>query len=371
MSSLPDFETFFKALWGEEKPPFPWQTRLATQLGEGRWPDFIDLPTGTGKTSILDIALYRLAVEAHLPPAERKAPVRIVFAVNRRIVVDEAFDRAHEIAKKLKDSLQNTNNKLHPFAIALKNLARDEEANPLEAYPLRGATFTDSSWARTPTQPLILTTTLDQLGSRLLFRGYGVSSGARPIHAALLANDSLLILDEAHTSRAFSQTLAAISQMRNEGSEVLTTPFAFTQLTATPPVNSFQDQELFQLNKDDHDCEIIQRRISVSKPTTLESKSVEKAKGGQRHAKLAKAFSQTLIEDPRFQNCRRTLIVVNRVATAEAVLTELTKAFFKEEERPAIELLTGRIRPLDRDELISRLKDKHQLQSAGRSSPGS
>ena len=109
----------------------------------------------------------------------------------------------------------------------------------METYPLRGATFTDHSWARTPTQPLVITTTLDQLGSRLLFRGYGVSPNARPIHAALLANDALLILDEAHTARAFSQTLEAIRSLRNKATEPIKLPFAAVQLTATPPASGF------------------------------------------------------------------------------------------------------------------------------------
>ena len=100
MGPLPSFSEFFRSLWGID--PFPWQTRLAEQVGEGPWPEWITLPTGTGKTSVIDIAVYALARQAALPPSERHAPVRIVFAVNRRIVVDEAFDRAKSIAERLR-----------------------------------------------------------------------------------------------------------------------------------------------------------------------------------------------------------------------------------------------------------------------------
>src|ERR1035437_9506119 len=179
MKPLPDFTTFFREIWGYD--PFPWQTRLARQSSESAWPAWITLPTGTGKTTAIDIAIFNLACQATRPPCERTAPVRIVFAVNRRIVVDEAYERAKTIATCLKAALTNAADILHPVALALQSLSGIENGSPLETYPLRGATFTDHSWARTPTQPLVITTTLDQLGSRLLFRGYGVSPYARPM----------------------------------------------------------------------------------------------------------------------------------------------------------------------------------------------
>ena len=356
MSAFPNFKTFFQALWGHD--PFPWQQRLADDVGSSGWPGWLTLPTGTGKTAALDVAIYDLARQAALPMSERTAPVRIVFAVNRRIVVDEAYERSKHIANQLAFALNDELAVLHPIAVALIKLSGIAQGSPLETYPLRGATFTDHSWARTPTQPLVITTTLDQLGSRLLFRGYGVSPNARPIHAALLANDALLILDEAHTAKAFSQTLEAIRSLRNKATEPIKLPFAAVQLTATPPASV---GETFSLGDDDLAHPIIRARLHAIKPTVIIP--VDGAKGASRHKKLADAFSEKAISFLA-QGQRRILIVVNRVATAEAIFDSLDLPKAKREHGAAVKLLTGRMRPLDRQELIGELSSHYQLKSS-------
>ena len=357
MSSFPDFKTFFHALW--EQDPFPWQQRLSDEVESSGWPAWLTLPTGTGKTAALDVAVYDLARQAERPMNERTAPVRIVFAVNRRIVVDEAYERARHIAEKLRQALAEPENILHPVALALSKLSGITGGLPLETYPLRGATFTDHSWARTPTQPLVITTTLDQLGSRLLFRGYGVSPNARPIHAALLANDALLILDEAHTAKAFSQTLEAVGEMRKDAHESIPLPFAAVQLTATPPASV---GKTFSLGNDDRDHHIIRARLHASKPAEL-MPMVEGAKGAARHKKLADAMATKAISYLEAGQ-RRILIVVNRVATAEVLFAELNLAKTQKSHGPAVKLLTGRMRPLDRQELIGELTTLYQLKSS-------
>lgn len=356
MTSFPDFKTFFHTLWGHD--PFPWQQRLSDEVANGDWPGWLTLPTGTGKTAALDVAIYDLARQADRPMSLRTAPVRIVFAVNRRIVVDEAYERAKHIAGHLYVALSDERNVLHPVALALSKLSGIDEGLPLETYPLRGATFTDHSWARTPTQPLVISTTLDQLGSRLLFRGYGVSPNARPIHAALLANDALLILDEAHTAKAFSQTLEAVRQLRKEADEPIKLPFAAVQLTATPPASV---DETFSLGDNDRAHPIIRARLHASKPAELID--VEGAKGAARHKKLADAMTSKALSHLENSN-RRILIVVNRVATAEALFASLDSLKTKKDHGAAVKLLTGRMRPLDRQELIGELTTLYRLKSS-------
>lgn len=373
MIPFPDFKTFFHAIWGYD--PFPWQIRLADQADTETWREWITLPTGTGKTTVLDIATYNLARQASRPHDQRTAPTRIVFAVNRRIVVDEAYERAKTISAKLSIARGLSQNEdyenpayhitnaqatlLEPVAHALQKLSGIENAPPLETFPLRGATFTNNSWARTPTQPLIISTTLDQLGSRLLFRGYGVSANARPIHAALLANDSLLILDEAHTSKAFSQTLQSIAEFRKQVHYPIKRPFAAVQLTATPPP---EVRDPFSLEAADRENSIIADRLKAPKPTEL-MPVVEDAKGKARHKKMADAMAEKAISYLE-ENHRRLLIVVNRVATAEVLAAKLNPTKGNKGHNANVLLLTGRMRPLDRQSLINKLTETYQLKSS-------
>ena len=99
--SLADFENYFCELHGRDRPPYDWQSRLARQVVTGNWPEAIDLPTGSGKTACLDIAVFALACQASWEKADRTAARRIFFCVNRRVIVDEASQRGEKIATSI------------------------------------------------------------------------------------------------------------------------------------------------------------------------------------------------------------------------------------------------------------------------------
>src|SRR5690606_7038028 len=126
------FTTFFREVHGHD--PFPWQDRLLRQVvsEQGEWPAVLDLPTGSGKTAAMDIALFHLALEAGAG-ATRCAPVRIAFVVDRRLVVDDAFRRA----RRLENALQQPAGPVtEQVAERLRRLADD--GPPLVARRLRG-----------------------------------------------------------------------------------------------------------------------------------------------------------------------------------------------------------------------------------------
>src|SRR5258707_11772035 len=95
------FEKFYREL--HNRDPFPWQRRFAARIQEtGIWPKLVDLPTGSGKTSLLDLAVFALAFDAGRN--DRAVPRRIFYVVDRRIIVDSTFLYAVNIAQRLKEA---------------------------------------------------------------------------------------------------------------------------------------------------------------------------------------------------------------------------------------------------------------------------
>ena len=343
-----DFAAWFAELWGFE--PFDWQTDLVAQVHrDRRWPDLVDLPTGTGKTSLIDIAVFLLALDAESDPGERWMPRRIVNVVDRRIVVDQTAERATTIAERLQQGAGGVGTTV---ARNLRQLAgRDGEGDddpPLLVATLRGAIARDESWMRRPDIPAVLSSTIDQAGSRLLFRGYGISRGMRPIHAGLLGNDTLWLLDEVHLARPFAQTLAAVGRLRGwrTGATDLPDRWAVVEMTATPADDQRAATTFPETPLDPASHPVIGRRLRASKPADLEVVTVP-ADGGKADARFAAAcaaHARRIVAG----EARTVGVIVNRVDTARRIHAELTEAGVTSR------LLTGRMRPLDRDRFLER-----------------
>jgi CRISPR-associated endonuclease/helicase Cas3 len=346
MNGLPHFNDMFSALWGFE--PFPWQTMLAERVTESRWPQALDLPTASGKTACIDIALFALAMQAEASLERRIAPRRIWFVVDRRIVVDEAFDRARTIADKLAAA---TDGPLHVLAESLRKLAGTDR--PLAVARLRGGVLRDDGWARLPSQVSVITSTVDQLGSRLLFRSYGRSQLTAPIFAGLAANDSLVLLDEAHCSVPFLQTLRAVDRYRTgDWSEApLSSPFAFVVMSATPPSEIPGSQVFPGADRDkalDHKV-LRDRLVDAKKQAQLVELKAKKSNESDPLVREAAERARQFANDGK----KRIAVMVNRVATAGHVADLLEESI---ENTCHVVLLTGRLRPYERDQILDRWK---------------
>ncbi|HWO94722.1 MAG TPA: type I-U CRISPR-associated helicase/endonuclease Cas3, partial [Dehalococcoidia bacterium] len=370
-----DFAAFFEAVHSTDKEtrkPFNWQARLAKEvLAARRWPDVIRVPTGCGKTGVLDLALFDLALQAPLRAEDRTAARRICFVIDRRLVVDEVTEHAQRILRAILRGVEGSGVAPVVKAVAqqLAGLAADS-AQPLRLVRLRGGVYRDDGWAADPLTPTILVSTVDQVGSRLLFRGYGVSRRNLPVHAGLLAFDTRIILDEAHLSAVFADTLDSIRRFQklaeapplSEG-RLLTV----TRMSATVGGGG----TTFELSGDDHNDVRLRARLLASKPARLVVVNVEPVTKKLRKEQPRKARAQeqknrkALVEEiVRQVQCHAGFgagngqpdstrvigVVANRVATARRVFEKLRE--LENETGSKALLLTGRIRPFDRDRLL-------------------
>lgn len=364
MSLTPeDFAPFYQQVHGD--PPFPWQSDLARQvLSEGSWPQLIDVPTGMGKTALLDIAVFVAAATSGEVGDHRLGRRRIFFVVDRRIVVDEAYDRAVLLSQALdrsRESGQDT--ALRRVARGLLALAptvdraltlappgvEARETIPRTILPvtrMRGGVTWDSSWLDRPDLPGIVVGTVDQVGSRLLFRGYGVSDRRKPLDAALVGTDSLILVDEAHLAEVMVST---IDEAHRRDVEALGLPRTnIVRMTATAGGDRLRR---YTLNVEAHrDNEVAWRRLNGSKRLSVvssDAKGVVRAIADQAVGLLT-AEHNTI------------LVVCNTVERARQVHTTLTEATTRQKDPLIAEvtLLIGRSRPADRELLVGRLKER-------------
>ena len=236
---------------GEKIEPFGWQMRMLGNLMNGELPGCVDLPTGLGKTSIMALWLIALAHGASLPR-------RLVYIVDRRAVVDQASRFAEQLRQNLSADL------------AMKLGFKDNDQR-LPISTLRGGLTDNRDWLEDPSMPAIIVGTIDMIGSRLLFEGYGVSRRMRPYHAGLLGVDALYLLDEAHLCPPFEALLRQVERGRNgelgatESNRTQLPPFRLMSLSATGRDDAQQSGSTFQLLDEDRNEPVVWQRVFAEK----------------------------------------------------------------------------------------------------------
>jgi len=233
------FDDCFHALTGNA--PLEWQKRLfRDHFLNDDIPATLDLPTGLGKTSVM--AIWYLAMKAGAC-----LPRRLVYVVDRRAVVDQATTIADEI----------------------KNRSGD---NALCVSTLRGRHVDNRAWLADPAAHAIIVGTVDMIGSRLLFSGYGVSRKMRPYHAGLLGADTLVVLDESHLVPPFERLLEAIEDgarmfgPREEADRKVVPRFKLLALSATGRV---REGKIFRLEEADVADAIVTKRLGAKKRLSI------------------------------------------------------------------------------------------------------
>ena len=289
---------------------------------------------------MLDTAVFALAVKPDTSPR------RIVFVIDRRIVVDQVYKRAEAIRDSIGTATEGV---LAEMNDRLKELTGDEKL--LEVAALRGGSGIplDAEWARRPEQPWVMVSTVDQFGSRLLFRGYGSSLGKRPILAGLAGNDCLVILDEVHLSRAFAATLRDVTsadevpRIRAFNSKRLKARrFKIVEMSATPMNTS---SEPFRLQ--DSDLEQSPRLTQIAE-ASKRAKLVTITGNSPPHESIPKKVLE-LLEKELAEDERSLGVIVNRVRTARETHRVLEQNGYE------AHLVTGRMRPIDKEKVLRRI----------------
>jgi CRISPR-associated endonuclease/helicase Cas3 len=239
-----------------------------------------------------------------------------LLVVDRRIVVDGAYRRALALREKLRSSDAPI---LRVAAERLAALGACDD-DPLRVARLRGGVPFEPDWVRTPSQPAMVISTVDQVGSRLLFRGYGVSSRMWPLHAGLLGRDTLFLIDEAHLSQPFRDTLAMLRRQMSAPGEVPPRPVFMSATPATPNRDRLTDA--------DRDHPVLGQRLRAAKPARLvDAEPLHEPKGAPnpafvtRIAEFAWTLSplgkdrdrRKLSPAPEAPEARVVAVVVNRV----------------------------------------------------------
>ena len=322
---------------GDARTPYPWQEALAARLAAGEPLRAIVVPTGGGKTVTIEALLWALAAQADRAPHERTVGVRTVWAIDRRILVDEVHARASHLAQRLSSALGDHGDDLYEMALRLQSLA-GEGAKPLRVTRWRGG-LAGESRAHHPFQPEVITSTVAQIGSRLLFRGYGVGERSLALEAGLAAVDTTICLDEAHLAEPFRQTVDAIRAIRAGETTGLPGLRAIT-LTATPAAG-LADADVLGIG--DADRAALGTRLTGEKLACLVEPVSERP--AVQVGVLLDAVEEHLDTGASTIAC-----VVNSVRTAIEVEAGLSR------RRPDIAraLLIGPQRPVDREQLLER-----------------
>lgn len=313
-----NFIDLFTKLTGH--PPFPWQQALYEEwFYQGKIPQSCNLPTGLGKTSVIAVWLIARANGANVPR-------RLVYVVNRRTVVDQTTIEVEKYRNAKVPGIPD-------FAIST----------------LRGQFADNREWSADPSRPAVICGTVDMIGSRLLFSGYGIGFKQKPLHAGFLGQDALLVHDEAHLEPAFQELVMAIEKEQGRCKDFH--PLRIMELTATRR----GEGEAFELTKEEREIppdwaerpnqpiRYVWQRMKAKKALGFKPAnrdSVAKVIGETARSKWATSGNAVLV----------FVRTIDDVKTVFAALTDKRNGGVEQNQ---VQVLTGTLRGLERDRMAN------------------
>jgi len=353
-----DFSAFFAALNGGHAP-FSWQQDLVDHIvTTGTWPHRIVAPTGAGKSSVVDVHLFVNALFAS--GNGPRVPRRLCVVVGRRALVDSQADRAMNIQRSMVDLLNNDaasgeSDIIYRVAKLLSSFHVHDVTEPFLVGHIRGELSNRSLPVNEPSVCAIIAATPDMWGSRLLFKGYGSSKQARPRETALIAMDSVFVLDEAHLNQQLLVTARRVAELQELGADIGVPRLQVVETTATPSeLKEGQSEVGVDVSNLDgaDDAELLRRINSVKELRRVPIEKWNGSPGNSAVVKHAVAEINKLCDKQKSAEYGQSSTIgciVNHVDTAVKIASELKKIKLN------VELIVGRMRSYD----LEQLRKKH------------
>lgn len=328
--NVPGFGEVVRAVHG--RAPYEWQERAADELAQDGWWPALRAPTGAGKTTLIDCWLHALA-----RAGPDRLGRRLVWVVDRRSVVDQVYEYAERVFAAL------CGESAQPAARALTGaLTALSGGHPPRAALWRGGLDDEAAIAlRDPLDPAavaVVVSTVDQLGSRLLFRGYGLGVRSRALHAGLLGIDTTVVVDEAHIAEQLRQTAERICEIQSAAQHSPRPPLRVCAVSATHEAHGG-----FELTERERKEPAMAERVNASKKARLVKRNDAN--------EIVRRVGELAADGARVVG-----VLLNTVGDARQAfeaLAELAPAPLEDRV-----LLIGPIRPLDRDDLLGAIPDR-------------
>lgn len=302
--------------------PFPFQERLV----QDGWPDVLHIPTGLGKTAAVGLAWIHGRLVSD--PA---TPRRLVYCLPMRVLVEQT---AAEFRKWL-----------HNLGI----LGDPGQADRISVSVLMGgeSDLKAAPWARNPDQSQVLIGTQDMLLSRALMRGYGMSRFQWPVHFGLLHSDSLWVFDEVQLMGPALTTSTQLEAFRRDRAGMPLVPAGPSAGKGEASGDSFRPAQslwvsatlrrewLTSVDFEPHIgslkvLAVSEADLAVARERLSAPKSLHRA-NFRLDRESAKAKAEPYLDDlsrlvlDQHVEGSRTLVIVNRVDRAQALLDRLRK----------------------------------------------
>lgn len=305
-----------------QKLPFPYQERLATAP---ELPILLRVPTGAGKTAAVVLGwLWRRRYADE--ETRQQTPRRLVYCLPMRTLVEQTYA---EVTGWLQQA----------------ELSKDEVGLQL----LMGGAVSNA-WEAHPEKDCILIGTQDQLLSRALNRGYGMSRYKWTLHFALLNNDCLWVMDEVQLMGAGLRTTAQLQGFREMFGTYGTVRSLWMSATLDSEllrtVNYKPDlSQAHQLTDADLQNETLKLRMQAQK-RLAKAKTECASKESDYTKELAKEVIEAHIPSSL------TLVICNQVSRAQQLYMALEK-----QASEKLTLIHSRFRAAERQALNQKLRD--------------